>query len=299
MGLQSGLRRAVGFIGLGAMGSPMARNLVTAGFPLVVYDMDPKAVEPFAPLGAMIASSPKDLANDSRVIITILPSSSSLREVLYGKDGLLPVLGSQHTFIEMSTLDVATTLEFSNEIQARGARFLDCPVSGTPEIVERRDAEILSSGDQVALKECSDILSALSKRVVYAGKVGNGKAMKLCTNLLIGLNKLALAESITLALKLGLEPDVILECINGSNARSAVSERYGLATITGKEKISKKHSWQRKDLSLVVETAKQNSTRLVLGELAKKITEEASISVGGSDDYESIRRYYRNLMKLD
>ena len=240
-----------------------------------------------------------ELAREAQVIITMLPSIAAAKEVVFGQNGVLSVLTQEHVLIEMSTLDLGTVLALSDAVTSRGASFLDAPVSGTPEIIERRDGEILASGKKETVDECMEIFNAFTKKVVYVGKVGNGKAMKLCSNMLIALNKLAVTETVTFALKLGIEPRVITEVIKGSNGNSVVFERYGTAAIAGNEKISKKHSWQRTDLSLVLETARQKSIELKLGDLAQKITQDASDQAEGAEDFECIRQYFRRAMNLE
>ncbi|MHB8566651.1 MAG: NAD(P)-dependent oxidoreductase [Nitrososphaerales archaeon] len=291
-------KRVIGFIGLGEMGMPMARNLISAGFSLVCYDLKKETLEKMKEFGAGIATDLIELASSSQVIITMLPSSSAANDVVLGDHGILKTLRPGHIVIEMSTLDIGTTLKLAEAITARGASFLDSPVGGTPDMVERRDAEIIASGNRDTVDQCMDIFEALAKNIVYVGKSGNGKAMKLCSSMLIAINKLAVAETITLALKLGIEPDTIVKVIKGSNGNSVAFERYAKATMFDDEKILKKHSWQLKDLGLVIDTAKQRSIPLFLGNLAQEVTKAAKEEPYGAEDFESIKKYYRTKMNL-
>lgn len=289
--------KTVGFIGIGEMGLPMSKNIMKAGFELTAYDIRKEALETIMDEGAKMAESPLELARSSEVIITILPSASAVREVILGEKGVLAALTPRHVVVEMSTIDIGTTMELARAVKSKGSAFIDSPVSGTPEMVERREAGLLASGDKEIIDECKEIFEALAKRVVYTGKIGNGKIMKLASNLLIGINKLAVTEAICLALKQGIDPEVILEVIRESNGNSTVFQRYGAAVIDETKGIAKKHSWQLKDLGLVLESCRQTSTPLLLGSLAHEITQASSNESGAAEDFESIVKFYKRLMK--
>ncbi len=284
------------------MGRPMARNIIRAGFPLIAYDVRAEPLDSIRAEGASVAVSPAEIAGRAETILTLLPNAATVREVIVRSGGILDALTQRHTVIEMSTTDPGTAIEIAGMVESRGASFLDCPVGGTPDMVERRDAEILVGGDTRALEECSDLLKALSKNVVYVGKAGNGKAMKLAANLLIAMNKLALTEATCFALKHGIEPEIILKVISLSNANSVVFQRYGRAAVAEEagadEKIAKKHSWQLKDLGLALRSADEASIPLPIGQLAYELTKKASEGSGNSETFESIVKYYKSLMKI-
>ena len=156
----------------------MGINLISAGFPLVAYDVRPEANDEIRSKGAKIATSPADLTQSSDVIISILPNSKIVREVLVeGKDNVLSSLRSKHTVIEMSTLDVETTLELEKLVKQKGASFVDAPISGVPERVKTRDIIILSSGDKPAVDNCTDVLNALGKTVEYVGEAAENQML--------------------------------------------------------------------------------------------------------------------------
>jgi len=286
----------IGFIGLGEMGKPMATNLIRAGFILVAFDIRKECLDQMVKEGALIKSSPFDIAKFADVIITMLPNSASVKEVFFG--GLIQALDSRHTIIEMSTIDPKTTLELSDIALSKGARFIDAPVGGTPDMAERRDAGVLASGDKKSVDECAEVIGAMTKKMSYVGKVGNGKTLKLVTNMLIGINKLAVTEAICFALKQGIDPGVIIEVIKESNGNSVVFERYGSAVIDQDKNIAKKHSWQLKDLGLLLDLGRQSATPLFLGALSMQITQAASNSSEGDETFESIVDFYKNAMNV-
>ncbi len=291
--------RVIGFVGLGEMGQPMASSILGAGFSLIAYDKRRECLDKIRKQGAKVCPSSIELARSADIIITMLPDSEAVRQVLIGEKGLLQALGNRHTIIEMSTIDVGTTLEIAREIESRNASFLDAPVGGTPEMAERREAEILASGQRESVENCMDVLGAMSKHVVYVGKTGAGKTLKLATNLLIALNKLALTEAVCFALSNGIDQNVILEVIRNSNANSVAFERYGRAVMEEtNERIARKHSWQLKDLGLVIKKAEESSISLPLGKLSELITRNASEQSGGAEDFQSIVKYYKKLMKI-
>src|SRR5579875_2372524 len=184
--------KLIGFVGIGEMGRPLARNVLKAGFRVVAYDIRREAVGAIEKEGAMNASSVAELAKSADVIITMLPRSSAVKEVVLR---MLTVLGEGKTVIEMSTIDPRTTMTLAKKVRSTGATLLDCPVGGTPDMAENRDAEILVSGDKSSIDDCKEILDSMAKNVVIVGgEPGKGKAMKLAVNSLIAMNRLALTE---------------------------------------------------------------------------------------------------------
>ncbi|HXQ91688.1 MAG TPA: NAD(P)-dependent oxidoreductase [Nitrososphaerales archaeon] len=286
----------IGFIGLGEMGKPMATNLIRAGFTLAIFDIRKERLDQMIKEGALMKPSAFDVAKSADVIITMLPNSASVKEVFF--EGLIQALDSHHTIIEMSTIDPQTTLELSEIVISKGARFIDAPIGGTPDMAERRDAGVLASGDKKSVDDCAEVIGAMTKKMSYVGKVGNGKTLKLVTNMLIGINKLAVTEAICFALKQGIDPGVIIEAIKESNGNSVVFERYGAAVIDQDENIAKKHSWQLKDLGLLLDLSRQSTTPLFLGALSMQITQAASNSSEGDETFESIVNFYKNVMKV-
>ncbi|MDG6999721.1 MAG: NAD(P)-dependent oxidoreductase [Nitrososphaerota archaeon] len=288
----------VGLIGVGEMGLPMGINLISAGFPLVAYDVRPEANDEIRSKGAKIATSPADLTQSSDVIISILPNSKIVREVLVeGKDNVLSSLRSKHTVIEMSTLDVETTLELEKLVKQKGASFVDAPISGVPERVKTRDIIILSSGDKPAVDNCTDVLNALGKTVEYVGEAGKGKIVKLINNYLVATHKIATTEAVCYALKNGIDPNLLLKIIGEASGKSDAFMRFAPVIVNGNKSISDKHSWHSKDLKLINEECNRLGIPLMLGSLSYQIT-LASANELGAENFGALVSFYKKLMKV-
>src|SRR5919204_1356437 len=182
--MQSMQTETLGFVGLGTMGQPMAANLLGRGFPLVVYDVNPAALEPARAQGARAAASPRELGAASRFVITMLPAPAHVEEVLTGPDGVIEGMAPGGTLIDMSSIDPGTTRRVGERAAARGLRMIDAPVSGAPPKARDGTLTIMVGGDADVLAACRPILEALGENIFHVGPLGTGEAVKLVNNLL-------------------------------------------------------------------------------------------------------------------
>jgi 3-hydroxyisobutyrate dehydrogenase-like beta-hydroxyacid dehydrogenase len=283
----------VGFIGVGAMGGPMARSVMKAGYTVVAFDVRRNASEALQRDGAKVATDAKELARSCSVIITMLPNPQAVRDTIFGSNGILSEINDKHIVIEMSTIDLKLTLDLAKSIEEHGGMFLDAPVAGTPDKVDTRDLEIVVSGDnKAAFEKCANLFDSLGKRVVYVGKAGNGKIVKLTVNAMIAINKLAAIEATSVALKNGIDPEVLLDIVGNSTANSVVFERYGRTILGQATPFSNRHSWHLKDLQLMGDLCNDSSCAFFLGGLAHEIIQsscneqpEKVESLGASVEY--------------
>ncbi|MHB8566374.1 MAG: NAD(P)-dependent oxidoreductase [Nitrososphaerales archaeon] len=284
----------VGFIGVGAMGAPMAKNIMKAGFPVVAYDIREEALDAIRKAGAEISSSPAELARSAAVVITMLPNPHAIREAMFGKAGALNEICEQHVLIEMSTIDLELTLELAQAVEQRGGAFLDSPVGGTPDMAETRDLELLVSGNKKETYEkLARVLDAMGKRVIFVGKAGNGKILKLAANSIIAINKLAAIEACNVALKNGIDPDVLQEVMRHSTANSTVFERYGRTMLGDETPFTNRHTWHLKDLKLMQELCNSSGTPFYLGSLVHNIIQSSCNENGGIESLGAAIRFYR------
>ncbi len=254
----------------------MARSVMKAGYPVAAFDIDPAARESITIDGAEVFPSPREIAGSCTVIITMLPSPRAVREAVFGGDGILREINDSKLLVEMSTVDLELTLEVARAVEERGGMFLDAPVAGTPDRVPTRDLEILVSGNKRAVFErFSGLFDALGKRIVFVGKAGTGKILKLTANAMIAINKMAAVEATSVALKNGIDPEILLDVLGHSTANSVVFERYG-RTILGEETpITNRHSWHLKDLQLMQELCAGSGCSFYLGALTHEIIQSA------------------------
>jgi 3-hydroxyisobutyrate dehydrogenase len=209
----------IGFIGLGNMGGPMARNLLKAGHRLRAYDVVPAAVDRAVAAGAVAAESVASAARDAEVVITMLPAGEQVREVYLGEHGLIAAATPGTLLIDCSTIDVATAREVNGEAAAAGLAMLDAPVSGGVAGAEAGTLTFMAGGDAAAFAAAEPILRAMGKTIVHAGGPGNGQAAKICNNLILGVSMLAVCEAFALAEQLGLDAQTLFDVASKSSGQ--------------------------------------------------------------------------------
>ncbi|MFT5446792.1 MAG: 2-hydroxy-3-oxopropionate reductase [Gammaproteobacteria bacterium] len=214
----------IGYIGLGAMGHPMAVNLAKAGHDLVVCDTDDTKTAILAQRGAAVATSPRQIADETDVVLTCLPNLDVAQSVATGDDGVIH--GSRaRAFVNMSTTGSAFSRAVADTLAAAGKAFLDAPISGGPEGAEAATLSIMCSGDKATFESLSDALPAMAAKVVYLGdKPGAAQSMKLVNNIISFGNIAVALEAMTLGAKAGLDPEQMLEVINASSGRNSATE---------------------------------------------------------------------------
>lgn len=216
----------IGFIGLGNMGRPMARNLLKAGFELVVYDIIKETVDVLAAEGAKPAGSVAETAALTDIIITILPKDAQIIQVYGGADGVLENIKDGAICLEMTSALGQTVIDMQNKADTLGKRirFLDAPVSGGIAGAENAALTIMCGGDKETFDECLPILNALGKKIYYTGGVGSGKSLKMINQLLNAGNTAVAAEAVFLAKHLGLDMETLYNVVKNSSGNSWVFE---------------------------------------------------------------------------
>lgn len=218
------MAETIGFVGLGIMGKPMARNLLKAGYLLVVHNRSRAAVDELVSTGARGVFSPAEVAEASDVIITMLPDSPDVESVVLGKGGIVEGARPGSVLIDMSTISPAVTRRIAAEAAKFGMKTLDAPVSGSEQGAINATLAIMVGGDEDVVRRCRPILTCLGRTVVHVGGVGMGHTVKL-VNQIIGLTTLeAVCEGLIVAAKAGVDPGTLLEAISGGAARSWMLE---------------------------------------------------------------------------
>ncbi len=218
------MNEKIGFIGLGAMGQPMAKRLIAAGYKLVVYDLRKEAIEALVQKGAEEASSAKEVAEKCRKVITIVPNSPAVEEVVLGPQGLIERAQAGDILIEMTSAYPPSTLKINQALKAKGVHMIDAPVSGGVIGAEAGTLSIMVGGEEAIFEACRPILSVLGKNLFYMGRIGAGHAMKAINNFLSATTLAATSEAIILATKLGLNPQRVVEVLQVSTGRSYATE---------------------------------------------------------------------------
>ena len=225
---------ALGLIGLGIMGRPMARNLLRAGYPLMVYDVDHSAVDALVAEGAVEGTSPRSVAEATQVLITMLPDSPQVREVYTGPEGAFAALRTGWLAIDMSSISPSTARELAAYAAAGGADMLDAPVSGGDKGAIAGTLSIMVGGNQAAFDRARPILSVLGTTIVHVGPAGAGQVVKVCNQVVVAVVIEAVAEALVLGAKAGVDPSRIADVLQGGLAATKVLQMRRDNMLTGR-----------------------------------------------------------------
>jgi 2-hydroxy-3-oxopropionate reductase len=246
----------IGFIGLGLMGHPMARNLLQAGYPLTVYNRSRPTVENLVVDGATAADSPQQVAQSSDIVITCLPDSPDVESVVLGGAGILSGARPGMLYIDMSTIAPATSRHLYTTLQAQGIAALDAPVSGGDIGAQQGTLSIMVGGDRSAFQRALPIFQILGQNIVHIGDAGAGQVTKACNQIVVALTVQAVAEALTLAQASGVDAGKVRSALLGGFAQSRVLEVHGQKMLDGNFTPGFKLSLFRKDLEIVLQTAR-------------------------------------------
>lgn len=255
--------KRVGFIGLGLMGSGMSMNLLKAGFPLTVWNRTRSKMKPLLDAGAEGAGSPREVAERSDVVIDIVTDSPDVEEVLLGPEGVIHGAKPGTIVIDMSTISPAVTRRIAAELAKKDIRMLDAPVSGGAIGARNGTLSIMVGGDAETFQECLPIFQAMGKTITHVGGHGMGQTVKLCNQILVGLNMLAVAEALMFASKAGVDLEKAYAAVSGGAAGSWQLTNNGARLLKGDLEPGFKVKDYLKDLRLIMETAAEIKMPLV------------------------------------
>jgi 3-hydroxyisobutyrate dehydrogenase-like beta-hydroxyacid dehydrogenase len=277
----------VAIIGLGLMGEVFARRLLDAGIPVTGFDIDPARRARLAEIGGQPAASVAEIAGPARCVLLAVFNTDQVEDVV--ENQLLPALGegSQKIVLCMSTCDPDRVAALAGRVILRGIRYLDCPVSGTSDQVRRGDGVGLIGGDPAIADEMKAVLAALFARSFHVGKVGDGGRAKLVVNLILGVNRLALAEGLVFAERLGLNPAAMLAVARGSASYSQVMETKGPKMVRGDFTPEGRVKQTLKDAHLMLDQAAAIGQQLPLLSVHADVL-EACVRAGAADMDNSI-----------
>lgn len=289
----------LGFIGLGAMGKPMAKRLVAASHDLFVYDVSKSAVSELVKLGARDCLSPLEVAKKTQVTLLSLPNSTIVARVVAGDEGVLSGAGEGHIIIDLSSVDPESTRRLAADADNRGIDYMDAPVSGGVAGAEAGTLAIMLGARDASVEKILPILNHLGKKISHVGDVGSGDAVKIVNNLLLGANMAALAEALVLGKKLGLEAGTMFEIIGQSSGKSYVLDaKMENFIMQGNFKPGFAVDLQYKDLGLAVDAAKKISMPLPMTSQAIQIFEMARAKGYGGEDMSSVVKVWEELMDI-
>jgi len=279
----------IGFIGLGAMGKPMAANIVKAGYSLKVFDLASAAVEEMVAQGAIAVASPCEAAQGSDLVFMSLPNAAIVGNVVTADNGVLVGSHPGQIIIDLSSVTPGHTKKMATLAATKGVEYLDAPVSGGVAGAIAGTLTIMVGGELAVFEHCREILQVIGKKLYHVGAVGAGDTLKLVNNMLLGINMAGVAEALTLGVKAGLDPKVMLEVIGVSSGRSyALEAKVPNFVLQGNFEPGFAIDLQYKDLEMATQTAKELGMPLLLTTLAQQVYETARASNLGRKDISAI-----------
>ncbi len=293
------MKKKIGFIGLGIMGKPMAKNLLKAGFSIVAYDLNKDAVEDVVKAGALAASSSKEAAGKAEVIITMLPDSPDVKEVILGKDGVLEGIKPGSIVIDMSSINPLVSQEIEKELRKKGVEMLDAPVSGGETGAIQGTLAIMVGGKEKVFNESVEIFKAVGKNIVHVGGIGAGGFVKLVNQIIVAVNIAAVGEAFTLGTKAGLDPQVIYQAIRGGLAGSTVLETKAPMMFARNFKPGFKIRLHHKDLQNALSTAKDLGVPLPLSSFVQQIILSLMTEGRGEEDHSALATFFEKMAKVE
>ncbi|SFS06038.1 3-hydroxyisobutyrate dehydrogenase/2-hydroxy-3-oxopropionate reductase [Halomicrobium zhouii] len=282
---------AVGFVGLGAMGAPMAWNLVDSGFDLTVYNRTTERERPFAEAGVSVADSPKHLTERVDVVCLIVSDGDAVAEVLDRDLGILAGVDEETTVVQMSTIGHDETAAAADAVTDRGGRFVDCPVSGTVGPAEEGTLVGLASGDEDEVESVRPVLETTCDPVVYCGDVGQGTNMKLFINLLLGDAMSAFAEALTFGANRDLSVEDMLTVVENGALDSPLFSAKGEQIADGDFAPRFPADYQFKDLNLALDAAGEDGVPMGVTAAARELFSAARGRGHGDEDMAAVVRH--------
>lgn len=250
------MAQVIGFIGLGIMGRPMAKNLLKAGYSLVVHNRSRQAVDDLAGAGAKAVTSPREVAGQCDVLITMLPNSPDVEAVALGKDGIIEGARRGLIYVDMSTISPLVAQKVGKALEPKGVKMLDAPVSGGEKGAIDGALSIMVGGDQAVFDQALPIFRAVGKTITLTGPLGFGGFTKLANQIIVAVNLTALAEALTLARKAGLDRELTLKALAGGLAGSRCLDQKTPNYVAGSYKPGFKIDLHYKDLGLIMEAGR-------------------------------------------
>ncbi|MDQ1281107.1 MAG: 2-hydroxy-3-oxopropionate reductase [Thermoproteota archaeon] len=263
--------KKIGFVGLGVMGKPMAKNLMKAGYALCVWNRTKSKMDELTTSGAISANSPREVAEKSDIVITMVTDSQDVEEVILGKSGIIEGAKLGSMVIDMSTISPQVTQHIAEKLSHKEIKMLDAPVSGGEVGAIQATLSIMVGGPKEVYDECLPIFNALGKKVTYMGGSGMGQATKLCNQVICGINIQAVCEGLMLGSKLGIDMEKLLEVVTAGAAGSWMLSNLGPKMVKRDFEPGFRVVHQQKDLRLALSAAAELKLPLPSTALAQQM----------------------------
>ncbi len=290
--------QTVEFIGLGAMGAPMAERVLKAGFPMcTTFHRRREPADALAALGNTVVDSPAEVARRTDIVITIVPADAELRAVV---ESIAGDLAPGKILIDMTTATAATLLDLEQRLTPRGVRILDAPVSGGTAGAVAGTLTIMVGGEAALLEECRPLLSAMGTRIIHVGPVGQGKVVKIVNQAMAAIHMLAIGEAFALGVRCGADPATLYSVIKESSGYSRMMDsRLPGFLLAGSFQPGFKLDLMKKDVNLALDSARAQSIPLMLTSVAGQVFSAASTAGKGNADFSAAAQFLAGLAQVE
>lgn len=289
----------VGFVGMGTMGVAMASNIARAGFPLTVWNRTPGKAGPAIELGATEARTPRELAENSDVVVICVSDTPDVEAALFGPDGVAEGVRAGALVIDCSTISPSASRGFAERLRERGVGFVDAPVSGGSEGAQKATLTIFVGGEAADFERAKTVLDAMGKTITHMGPVGSGQAAKAVNQVILAGAYLGVAEGIVLGMKAGLDAEQLVAALSGGAARSWVLENRSARMIANEYPLGFKTALHLKDLGIALQLAREVGAAMPVAALVSQI-ESGLVAQGHADeDMSAVARTIRTMSGLE
>ncbi|MGZ3624863.1 MAG: 2-hydroxy-3-oxopropionate reductase [Ktedonobacteraceae bacterium] len=285
----------IGFIGLGIMGKPMAHNLLKAGFVVIVHNRHQEVTDELVAAGASAGDRPREIAASCDVLITMLPDTPQVQEVLLGSDGVIEGAREGLIVIDMSTISPIMTRTLAVRLAERGIAMLDAPVSGGDKGAIAGTLSIMVGGDEDTFQRCLPVFQALGKTIVHVGKSGAGQIVKACNQIVVALVIEAVSEALVLGSKAGVDPAKILQVLNGGLAANRVIEQRGANMLEHDFAPGGRIKTHHKDMSIILELGRMYGVSLPVSAQVDQMFASLVARGRGDLDHTALLTYLEDL----
>jgi 2-hydroxy-3-oxopropionate reductase len=285
----------VGFIGLGIMGKPMAHNLMEAGYGLVVYNRSWAAVEELAVKGAETAGSPKEVVEACDTVITMLPDSPQVEEVVTGENGVLEGVTEGTLLVDMSTISPVATEKLAQKAREMGASMLDAPVSGGETGAEAGTLSIMVGGSQEDFERAKPLFDVMGKTIVHVGESGTGQVVKACNQIVVALTIEAVSEALVLGSKAGASPAKVIQVLSGGLAGNKVMEAKSENFLKHEFNPGFRLELHRKDLGIALAAGREYGVPLPVTAIVGQVLEALVAKGSGGEDHSAMLMFIEDL----
>ncbi|MDO4620302.1 MAG: 2-hydroxy-3-oxopropionate reductase [Lachnospiraceae bacterium] len=285
----------IGFIGLGIMGRPMAKNVMKAGYELVVCTLEQPVIEEFKALGADVAKNGAEVATKADVIITMLPNSPHVRAVCLGEGGIIETGSEKTVVIDMSSIDPTESKAIAAELAKKGIDMIDCPVSGGEPKAIDGSLSVMCGGNKETWDKYYDLLMSMAGSVVYVGPIGSGNVAKLANQMVVAANIGIVAEALTFAKKAGTDPELVYQAIRGGLAGSTVMDAKAPMMLAGNYKPGFRINLHIKDLTNALNAAHAINMPVPMTAQMMEVMQELANHGEAGNDHSDIVKYYERI----